>query len=403
MFNRLQKSACILLYEYYKKNKDFKNSLVYLEKYLKAENEIYNNNNKQLIAKLNVEHGEKELKLYKLLHDKTELLSTMGEKIISNLNIDNIFMIINDEINKIIKTDYYGLYTYDKETQEITLRTVADGVYEVKEHIKLDDYSAFSAYCIKNKKSIVIDNLTKEYKKFVRNISFENVNVEYPLSCIYVPLIINGEVIGVMTVQNLKENSYDINDVNSLKIIANYASIAIKNAIEYKKMEQIANYDSLTGFLTKREIIREGNNVRTEFIKTRKSFCILMLDLDNFKNVNDTYGHIAGDQVIKMVTQSISKLIRTTDYIGRYGGDEFLLVCPNITQKNALKIADRIRTVIENTNFITEKGDKINITLSIGLYEFDTSDLSFIEGVNLADLTLYRVKNSCKNRVMCFQ
>lgn len=401
--NRLLKSASILLYEYYKEKNNHELALNNLELYMKADNEIHNYNNMKLIAKLNIDHSEKELKLYKLLHDKTELLSSIGEKIISNLDIDNMVLSINDEINKLMKSEFFGLTIYDAEKNEVVLKTVKDGKLEVREPFKMENKSAFAAYCIKNKKTIVLDNIVKEYKKYVKNINLQDRGTKNPMSGIYIPLIINEEVIGVMSVQSLKEKAYDSSDVNALKVIGNYAAIALKNAIKYKKMEQIAIYDSLTGFLTKREIIKEGNNIRTEFCKTRKSFCILMLDLDDFKNINDKYGHVVGDNVMKMVTQNISRQIRTSDYIGRYGGDEFLLVCPNITKKNALKMAERIRKSIEGTKYSINEDTTVHTTVSIGLYEFTKDDLSFMEGVNFADLTLYRVKNNNKNKIMCFK
>jgi len=400
--NRLLKSASILLYEYYKEKNKHEQALSSLELYMKADNAIHNYNNMKLIAKLNIDHGEKEMKLYKLLHDKTELLSSIGEKIISNLDIDNMVISINDEINKLMKSEFFGITVYDAEKNEVVLRTVSDGKLEIREPVNMENNTSFAVYCIKNKKTIVLDNIVKEYKKYVKIISLKDRGIKYPMSGIYIPLIINDEVIGVMAVQSLKEKAYDSNDVNALKVIGNYAAIALKNAMEYKKMEQIAIYDSLTGFLTKREIIREGNNVRTEFSKTRKSFCILMLDLDDFKNINDKYGHVVGDNVMKMVTQTISRLIRSSDYIGRYGGDEFLLVCPNITKKNALKMAERIRKAIGSTEYAVDEYTAVKTTVSIGLYEFTKDDLSFMEGVNFADLTLYRVKNKSKNKIMCF-
>ena len=401
--NRLLKNASILLYEYYKRKNNYEQSLVNLELYMKADNEIHNYTNMKLIAKLNIDHGEKELKLYKLLHDKTELLSSIGEKIISILDIDEMILSINDEINKLMKSEFFGITTYDAEKNEVILRTVTEGKLEIRDPVNVENNTAFSIYCIKHKKTIVLDNIVKEYKKYVKNINLKDRGTKYPMSGIYIPLIINDEVIGVMAVQSLKEKAFDSNDVNALKVIGNYAAIALKNAMEYKKMEQIAIYDSLTGFLTKREIIKEGNNIRTEFSKTRKSFCILMLDLDDFKNINDKYGHVVGDNVIKMVTQNISKLIRSSDYIGRYGGDEFLLICPNITKKNALKMAERIRKAIEGTKYAINEDTVVNTTVSIGLYEFTKDDLSFMEGVNFADLTLYRVKNKSKNKIMCFK
>ncbi|HBB29864.1 MAG TPA: hypothetical protein DC000_11605 [Clostridiales bacterium] len=102
------------------------------------------------------------------------------------------------------------------------------------------------------------------------------------------------------------------------------------------------------------------------------------------------------------MTNTISKLIRPMDYIGRYGGDEFLLICPNINKNNALRLAERIRQVIENTDYIVDENVIIKTTISTGVYEFNNSSLSIIEGINLADLTMYKAKYSKKNKVMVF-
>lgn len=309
---------------------------------------------------------------------------------------------INSEINKLIITDFSGIILYNSDNDEIIHRTVVDGKIVKKGPIKLGDGSLLSEYCIRNKKTVFINNARKDSKKYVKKVILVSDDFQEPLSIISIPLMVNNEVIGVMSIQSMKENAYESNDVNTLKVIGNYAAIALKNALEYKKMEEKAIYDSLTGFLTKREILAEGNAVREGFLKTQKSFCLLMIDIDDFKTVNDTYGHLIGDNIIKLVTNTISKLIRPMDYIGRYGGDEFLLICPNINKNNALRLAERIRQVIENTDYIVDENVIIKTTISTGVYEFNNSSLSIIEGINLADLTMYKAKYSKKNKVMVF-
>ncbi len=310
---------------------------------------------------------------------------------------------VNNEINKLVKTDFFAITVYDSDTDEMLVTAFEENKLDVKPPIKVETSSTFTAYCIKNKKPVIINDIRVEYKKYVNKISLEGRGVNAPLSIIYLPLIIKDEVVGVMTVQNLKVNAYDTDDVNRLKVIANYIAIALKNAIKYEKMEQVAVYDSLTGFLTKREILKEGNLQSENFRNSLKYFCILMIDIDDFKRVNDTYGHIVGDQAIKMVTQTIGKLIRNTDFIGRYGGDEFLLICPNTTMKTAYKIAERIRKTVENTKYIIKDDIDISTTLSIGIYEFNDKELTFSDGVNRADSSMYNAKNNNKNKVVAYK
>lgn len=400
--NNLIKKASNLLYEHYKSTNQYELALSNLEIFMKADSEIHNYKDMKLTAQLNIDHGEKELKLYKLLYDKTEILYSIGEKIISNLDMESLALSINSEINKLMKLDFFAIASYDADKKELMMRTVSHGKLYLCETFGIDMAPSFSSYCIKNKKTIVIDNVIREYKKYIDKINLEGRGTKFPMSGVYVPLIINDEIIGIMIAQSLKEKAYDSSDVSYLKIIGNYAAIALKNALEYNKMEQIATYDSLTGFLTRREILKEGNKIRKEFNLNQKEFCILMLDLDDFKYINDRYGHVVGDNVMKMLANNISSHIRASDYIGRYGGDEFLLICPNMNMENAFKLAERIRKSTEETKFYVDEDTAINVTLSIGLYEFSKDDLSFIEAVNFADMMLYKAKNKSKNKIMCF-
>lgn len=402
-FNRIIKNSSMLLYDYFNNIKDFKNSLINLELYLKVDREIQNYNRTSYIGKSNSNSLNKEIKLYRILHDKTEILSSIGQKIISTLDVKKMIIEMNNDINKLVKTDFFAITVYDSDTDEMLMTAMEDNKLNVKPPIKVETSSTFSAYCIKNKKPIIINDIRVEYKKYVNKITSEGRGVDSPLSIIYLPLLIKDEVVGVMTVQSLKVNEYDSDDVNRLKVIANYIAIALKNAIKYEKMEQVAVYDSLTGFLTKREILKEGNSQSEDYKNSLKSFCILMIDIDDFKKVNDTYGHVVGDQAIKMITQTIGKLTRITDFIGRYGGDEFLLICPNTNMKTAYKIAERIRKTVENTKYVIKEGVVINTTLSIGVYEFNDKELSFSDGINKADLSMYNAKNSNKNKVIAYE
>jgi diguanylate cyclase (GGDEF)-like protein len=400
--NSITKNASTILYEHYKANSQFEQALYNLQIFRRADKEINSYKNMKLLAKLNIDHGEKELRLYNLLYDKTEVLYSIGEKIISNLDMESLTLSIYSELNKLMKVDFSAIGIYEANKDDLTLHAVNFGKFHLHDAINLEKEPTFSTYCIKNKKILVIDNIVKEYKKYVDNIDLEGRGTELPMSGAYVPLIINDKVIGNMVVQSLNEKAYESSDISYLKIIGSYVAIALNNALEYNKMEQIAIYDSLTGFLTRGEIIKEGNKIKQEFSINRKEFCILMIDLDDFKFINDNYGHVVGDNVMKMLAKNISRHIRTSDYIGRYGGDEFLIICQNMNMDNAFSLAERIRKSTEETKFYIDEENYINATLSIGLYEFSKDDLSFIEAVNFADMMLYKAKNMSKNKIMCF-
>jgi diguanylate cyclase (GGDEF)-like protein len=402
-FNVMLREAYHVLYTIYKGMNMSYQALDYLEKYIAIDDDMYDYEQNQLMAKMNVKHTKREADQYKSLYDKTELLSTIGQKIISNLSVKSIIEIISEEINKLIATDFFGIAVYDQENDLANYYFIGDNKKRYQKIVRFDENQSntFGAYCIKNKKDIIIGNSNKEYKKYIENRPIElnetNMNM---VSLIYIPMIINDKVVGLMTVQSNEENAYSQNDLHTLKILANYSAIAIKNAISYEKIEALATYDNLTRFLSKFEILKLGEIIYNKFKSNNSKFSVAMIDIDNFKCVNDTHGHVLGDKVLSALAENISRCIRNTDYIGRYGGDEFLLICPGIGKAEAADVAERIRLAIEKEEY-TFGDAKIKVTISLGVHEFDSKDLSFMDGVNKADKNLYCAKDNNKNMVIC--
>jgi len=162
-------------------------------------------------------------------------------------------------------------------------------------------------------------------------------------------------------------------------------------------IRELAIRDELTGLFNRRHLLE-----LLEYEKNRSSrgvgiFCLAMLDIDHFKKVNDVYGHLAGDAVLRTVATMIDKTLRNTEFCGRYGGEEFLIVLTQTDIKGALIGAERVRTNIENTLF-PDLGSDFKVTVSIGLSEYQIrEDIDKI--IARADEALYRAKKGGRNRV----
>ena len=176
------------------------------------------------------------------------------------------------------------------------------------------------------------------------------------------------------------------------KMSLNYVK---RTAEQYKRL---ATYDQLTKFLTKLEIQKIGYKVFEGHKDKKTKFSLMMMDLDNFKDVNDTYGHIYGDKAMSIVGEVITKSIRNTDYIGRFGGDEFLLICPGAGIKEAFEVAERIRKALESHLFILSDEVSVKLTVSIGVHEYSEEDNSFTDMLKKADKCLYKAKET-RNKV----
>lgn len=154
--------------------------------------------------------------------------------------------------------------------------------------------------------------------------------------------------------------------------------------------------DELTGILNRRELIRlaQQEGLRAERYGHKLSFC--MLDVDHFKSVNDTYGHRAGDEVLKQVAQEIGRMMRSTDFFGRYGGEEFLLIMSGTGESGAVEFAERVREAVQRLAIPKLPG--VAVTISIGVAECAPGQ-TVDQALDRADVALYRAKGGGRNRV----
>ena len=207
--NGIIKNASNMLYEHYKANKQYELALNNLQLFRKADKEIHSYKNMKLLAKMNIDHGEKELRLYDLLYDKTDILYTMGEKITSNLDIESLSLSIYSEINKLMKVEFFAIGCFDADKYELKTLSVRFGKLQQNDIININEDKTFSSHCLRNKKILVIDNIVNEYKRYVDKIDLEGRGVTLPLSGVYIPLFFNNKLIGNMIFQSLNEKVYD--------------------------------------------------------------------------------------------------------------------------------------------------------------------------------------------------
>ena len=164
-----------------------------------------------------------------------------------------------------------------------------------------------------------------------------------------------------------------------------------------RDLKKEALYDFLTKCYNKKEIELLLERFLKEAIRYNIPLSVMMLDIDHFKKVNDTYGHLAGDFVLKEVAYLIKNSIRQSDVCGRFGGEEFLIVLPNTKLSGAMKLAKRIRETIEKAEFIFEN-KKIKVTVSIGITSVSRCD-SLFSVIERADEALYEAKRKGRNRI----
>lgn len=243
----------------------------------------------------------------------------------------------------------------------------------------------------KNQPIVIADELTslKEIEKF-RTVDAEVIT----------PLVHSGKSIGLL-ILGMKINSepYNQTDIEMVTLITNIVSVAIANARLYEKVKETSITDDLTSLYNYRYFrIRLRDEVfRSQ--RTNRPVSLVILDVDHFKNYNDTLGHPAGDKILKKIAKILKDCIRDTDVVARYGGEEFCIILPEEDQSGSESFCKRLMEKIRNSSFYKEEiqpNGKLTVSMGSATYPKDASMIK--ELIVRADKSLYRAKNRGRNQ-----
>ncbi|MEK6537574.1 MAG: sensor domain-containing diguanylate cyclase, partial [Nitrospirota bacterium] len=226
-------------------------------------------------------------------------------------------------------------------------------------------------------------------------------------SFISLPLKISNKSIGVLNLADKRDGTdFSGNDVKLLEAIALYSAVAIERSVYYQSsidLRKISITDPLTSLLNRRYFEERISEEMERSKRHRQPFSLIILDIDDFKVLNDSYGHLCGDEILKTTTNVIRRCVRVIDIAARYGGEEFAIILPTTDKDDAGIIAERIRSEIAGTVcLIKDAGKKLSITVSLGIASFPDDASTITELINNADRALYSAKNQGKNRVVSF-
>lgn len=211
-----------------------------------------------------------------------------------------------------------------------------------------------------------------------------------------VPLIIFGEKLGVLALDSAHMNVFDTDDIQPLESVADICAAAIQNAHNFDRMKQLAYVDGLTGIHNRRyfemRIVEELE--RAGRFQGRMS--VIMVDIDHFKKMNDEFGHLLGDEMLRAVSSILKQQLRKMDMVCRYGGDEFAIVVPETTGESAMRVAEKLRRQVEAHDF---PGVPRSVTISCGVADYPAHGVTRDEVVAAADSALYIAKQAGRNKV----
>jgi diguanylate cyclase (GGDEF)-like protein/PAS domain S-box-containing protein len=211
-----------------------------------------------------------------------------------------------------------------------------------------------------------------------------------------------GKVLGTFAIYHASPKSPLPADIERIGIASSLASIAIESRLAYEELEHRAYFDYLTGLANRRNFLERAESELASAKRFKREMSIMMLDIDHFKRVNDSYGHHVGDVALKKLAEICLLTLRNVDLVGRIGGEEFAILMRETGPEQALEIAERLRAAVASTPIILEKGEQLQLTVSLGVTALGDKNTNIDLLLNQADQALYRSKNEGRNRVTMY-
>jgi diguanylate cyclase (GGDEF)-like protein len=325
---------------------------------------------------------------YATLKDLTSRLS-------STLSLEGVIDIVIENVSDLVeKSDACILYLVDEEAHELALKAARgkEGSLSVKS--KKGDI--FDMWVLKQRQPLLVSDTDKDFR-FNLDLVPEEFRREFK-SVIAAPLISQKKVIGILRVESRDVEAYVSDDLRLLTTLSDLAAIALENARLYRRIEELAISDGLTGLYCHRYFKERLDEDIVKATRLRKTLSLLMIDIDSFKVYNDKYGHTAGDIVLKSIGDILKSSIELGYLAARYGGEEFVIILFGKDKSEARSLGESIRKKIESEKFILRQVDT-HVTVSMGCASLPEDAVAMDELIRTADAALYKAKSGGGNKV----
>ncbi len=327
-------------------------------------------------------------------------LNQIIRSVSSRLDLRELLDIVDQQVNNLLSVKSLLIVSYDRATHKWNV------IYQrgMEPLVSAKDYSldqGMIGYVIENNEAVMF-NSKKTARAFLERHGRKSI-VEIPDSQMLIPLTVSDQVIGAMSALNYgPQGKFQDNDLRLFITIGNQVSIALENARLFSQVEQLAMYDTLTGLHNRHHFFQDAEQELARAVRYKKPLALAMIDIDHFKAVNDAYGHIAGDLVLRHIAQVCRTTMRKIDIIGRYGGEEFTILMPETSPQNAHRAASRLRQRIEEAVTYLP-GESIRVTVSIGVATLEEGCRDVTSLISCADQALYQAKQAGRNRVRLYE
>ncbi len=322
-----------------------------------------------------------------------ETLQDAGMTLSATLKLDHMSVLILELINKVVPFDVGAfLLPEGAELKIAGIRGLSEGGSLIGQRFSVSSHR--------------LCNLVMQQRHPMILKHFEDGDILLPLpeekhvrSFLGVPIVFQDHVTGILSLFSLETHRFDDKDVRVAELFANQVAIALENSRLYEQMSQLAKIDNLTGLNNRRHFFELAEKEFERARRYKRTLSVILFDIDDFKAINDTHGHLIGDQVLRALASSVKPIIRKTDILCRYGGDEFLVLMPEAGRDQALIMAERLRQKIAEIVIVTTAGN-LSMTVSVGIASREkNSDANLEQFIARADNAMYEAKATGRNKV----
>jgi diguanylate cyclase (GGDEF)-like protein len=326
---------------------------------------------------------------------RLETINSVSRKIASTIEVDQVISLVSAAVQEALHADTYYVGLVQGDCLRLDL-FYDDGEFFLPGELPLK--GGLAGWVLENRKSLLLSDVPKESQQLgipVRIIGKPKTS----LSWMGVPMLSGNHLIGLMAMASYQANAFDRADLDLLENVAHQAALAIDNAYHHAEVKRQSQLDSLTQVYNHGNLLAYLAEYATDANLNQTPLSLIMLDVDFFKQYNDAYGHQVGDQALNQVVAAVRQNVRSSDIVGRWGGEEFAVILPETQGRQAMQVAERIRLTLRSLTVKLPDGRQVPPpTVSQGIATF--SEAPEAERlVDLADRRLYIAKARGRDQV----
>jgi len=321
----------------------------------------------------------------------------LGKALTSTLELEQVLRTIMEKIDEFLRPDTWSMLLVDESKQELYFElAIGKGAPALKD-VRIKIGQGIAGWVAQHGEAVVVPDVSKDTRFFSK--VDEKTKTE-TRSIVAVPVRFRDHCLGVIELVNcVGPNGFDERSMALLEALADFAAIAIENARHVKKIHDLTITDDVTTLYNSRHL---HFILETEIYRSQRygyEFSVIFIDLDHFKNVNDSHGHLVGSKLLAEIGQVLKVNCRLIDFAFRYGGDEFVILLPQTSKESACTVARRLHKLIRETTWLTGEALNIRITSSMGVASYPADSKTKVHLLQLADEAMYNVKNSTRDNV----